>query len=208
MTYPTVYPTGATVYLPERCWSGYTIFQAKAVGAFLIDMNGREVRLWKELHGFPNRLLPGGYVLGHTGERNTNFGMQDYRDLLQWVCSEHFEEFGFREDAKNILSRDPNMRPTGGIIKRIFYFRKIPHHRPFLNNTNALMFEGLPHIFEKGNGLTDSSMSATESAKHHRKMSRFFWRSRQVCGTMFLPLQKFHYGLGAKTVVDWRTNEN
>jgi hypothetical protein len=206
MTYPSVYPTGATVYLPDQCWSGYTIFQAKELGALLIDMNGREVRLWKGLHGFPNKLFPGGQVLGHTGERNTKYGMQDYRDLLQvdwdgnvvwkfnqyeyiedfgeepqwmarvhhdyqregnpvgyyapgmdprtdggntlllghrnlvckeisdkpllddtiyevtwdgdlvweWVCSEHVEEFGFREDAKNIICRDPNMRPAGG----------------------------------------------------------------------------------------------
>ena len=206
MSYPTVYPTGATVYDPERCWNGYTIFQAKELGALLIDMNGREVKLWKNLHGFPNKLLPGGQVMGHSGERSTAFGMQDYVDLLQvdwdgnivwkfdkyeyiedpgekprwmarihhdyqregnpvgyyvpgmeprvdggntlilghknlvhkgisdkrllddtvyeitwegekvwdWVCSHHIEEFGFREDAKNILSRDPNMRPAGG----------------------------------------------------------------------------------------------
>jgi hypothetical protein len=206
MAYPSVYPTGATVYLPDQCWSGYTIFQAKDLGVLLIDMNGREVRLWRGLHGFPNKLFPGGYVLGHTGERNTRFGMQDYRDLIQvdwegkivwrfnqyeyiedpgeepqwmarnhhdyqregnpvgycvpgmdprtdggrtlllghknlfcrsisdklllddtiyeitwegdllweWICSEHFEEFGFREDARNILCRDPNVRPVGG----------------------------------------------------------------------------------------------
>jgi len=206
MTYPSVYPTGATVYLPDQCWNGHTLFQAKELGALLIDMNGREVRLWRGLHGFPNKLFPGGYVLGHTGERNTRFGMQDYRDLIQvdwegkivwrfnqyeyiedpgeepqwmarvhhdyqregnpvgyyapgmdprtdgghtlllghknltckrisdklllddtlyeitdegdlvweWVCSEHFEEFGFREDARNILCRDPNLRPVGG----------------------------------------------------------------------------------------------
>ena len=41
MTYPSIYPTGATVYLPDQCWSGYTIFQAKELGALLIDMNGR-----------------------------------------------------------------------------------------------------------------------------------------------------------------------
>ena len=46
MTYPSVYPTGATVFQPDQCWSGYTIFQAKELGALLIDMNGREVRLW------------------------------------------------------------------------------------------------------------------------------------------------------------------
>ena len=60
MTYPSVYPTGVTIYDPGRCWNGYTVFQAKEVGALLIDMNGGEVQLWKELHGMPNRILPGG----------------------------------------------------------------------------------------------------------------------------------------------------
>ncbi len=206
MTYPSVYPTGATVYDPEKCFNGFTVFQAKEHGALIIDMNGREIKLFKQFHGFPNKILKGGYLLGHTGERSTKFSMQDYRDLVQldwdgrivwqfneyeyiedpgekpqwmarvhhdyqrqgnpvgyyvpgmdasplggntmilghknlncpeisdkpllddtiyevswkgkilweWVCSEHFEEFGFREDAKNVLSRDPNMRPCGG----------------------------------------------------------------------------------------------
>jgi hypothetical protein len=206
MTYPSIYPTGATIYNKDKCFNGYTVFQAKELGALIIDMNGREVRLFKGLHGFPNKLLKGGYILGHTGERSTVYGMQDYRDLIQvdwdgkvvwkfneyeyiedpgeeaqwmarvhhdyqregnpvgyfvpemeaatksgntmllghknlvnkaisdklllddtiyevtwdkkivweWVCSDHFESFGFREDAKSSLSRDPNMRPTGG----------------------------------------------------------------------------------------------
>ena len=83
MTYPSIYPTGATIYDPGKCWNGYTIFQAKEVGALLIDMNGREVQLWKGLHGFPNKMLPGGYVLGNTGERNNTYGMQDMLDLVQ-----------------------------------------------------------------------------------------------------------------------------
>ncbi|WP_419175905.1 aryl-sulfate sulfotransferase [Desulfosediminicola sp.] len=206
MTYPSIYPTGATIYNPDKCFNGYTVFQAKELGALVIDMNGGEIKLWRGLHGFPNKLLKGGQMLGHTGERSTLFGMQDYRDLIQvdwdgnvvwkfneyeyiedpgeqpqwmarvhhdyqrqgnpvgyyvpgmeaqvdggntlilghknlvcknisdknllddtiyeiswdgeilweWVCSEHFEEFGFREDAKNALARDPNMRPCGG----------------------------------------------------------------------------------------------
>lgn len=208
MTYPSVYPTGTTIYDPTKCWNGYTLFQARELGALLIDMNGAEVKLWKGLHGFPNKLLPGGYVIGHTGERSHAFGMQDYVDVIQvdwdgntvwkfneyefiedpgedvqwmarahhdfqregnpvgyyvpemdplvdkgntliichkdvlnpkisdkrliddtiievnwqgeviweWICSEHFEEMGFREDAKNILCRDPNLRPIRGGI--------------------------------------------------------------------------------------------
>jgi hypothetical protein len=206
VTYPSVYPTGTTIYDPTKCWNGYTIFQAREVGGLLIDMNGTEVKLWKGLHGFPNKILPGGYVLGHTGERSNAFGMQDQIDLVQvdfdgkivwkfnqwefiedpgeeprwmarqhhdyqrqgnpvgyyvpgldplvdrgntfllchknvvkpeisdkrllddaiievtwegdviweWLCSDHFEELEFSEEARNILCRNPNMVPAGG----------------------------------------------------------------------------------------------
>ena len=206
MAYPSVYPTGTTIYDPEKCWNGYTIFQAKEIGALVIDMNGNEVQLWKGLHGMPNKLLPGGFVLGNTGERNTAFGMQDHLDLVQvdwegnivwrfnkyeyiedpgeepqwmarqhhdhqregnpvgyyvpgmdplvengntfllshknlknpkisdkplvddtiievtwdgeivweWICSDHFDEMDFSEEAKNIMCRNPNWRPSGG----------------------------------------------------------------------------------------------
>jgi hypothetical protein len=206
MTYPSIYPTGATIYDPTRCWNGYTIYQAKDLGALLIDMNGAEVKLWKGLHGLPNKMLPGGYVMGATGERNTQYGMQDYLDVVQvdwdgnitwkfneyeyiedpgeepqwmtrhhhdfqregnpvgyyapemdpltdqgntlilchknlknknisdklllddcivevnwdgeivweWVLSDHFFEFDWSEEARNILFRDPNVRNCGG----------------------------------------------------------------------------------------------
>jgi len=83
MGYPSVYPTGVTVYDRDKAWSGYTIFQAPGVGALLIDMSGREVQLWKGLQGFPNKLLPGGHVFGSTGERNPRYGTQDQLDLVQ-----------------------------------------------------------------------------------------------------------------------------
>ena len=40
MGHPTIYPTGVTLYKPEKCWSGFTIFQANEMGAVLMDMNG------------------------------------------------------------------------------------------------------------------------------------------------------------------------
>ena len=206
MTYPSIYPTGTTIYDPSQSWNGYTIFQAKELGALLIDMNGKEVKLWKGLHGLPNKMLPGGQVLGATGERNTQYGMQDFLDVVQvdwegkvtwrfnkyeyiedpgeepqwmarnhhdfqregnpvgyyapgmdpltnggntlilchknvrnpdisdklllddcfievdwageiiweWVLSEHFHEFDWSEEARNILFRNPNVRNCGG----------------------------------------------------------------------------------------------
>ena len=73
----TIFPTGVTIYNPEKCWSGYTILQAAERGALLIDMNGNEVRMWEGLQGFPNKMLPGGYVMGSLGERNPKYGLQD-----------------------------------------------------------------------------------------------------------------------------------
>jgi len=46
-------------------------------------MNGKEVRLWKGLRGFPNKLLPDGQVFGSTGLRNPNHSYQDQTDLVQ-----------------------------------------------------------------------------------------------------------------------------
>jgi len=201
MGLPSVYPTGSTIYYPEKCWNGYTVFQAKDVGAALIDMNGNVVQLWQGLHGSPNRILPGGYVVGATGQRNPQYGFQDKLDLVQvdwdgnivwkfnqyefikdpgeepqwmarqhhdfqregnpvgyyapgmdplvdkgntlmvvhknvnspvistqpllddaiievtwegdivweWICGEHFEDFGFTEEAKNAIYRNPVM---------------------------------------------------------------------------------------------------
>jgi hypothetical protein len=205
----SVYPTGTTVYDPEKCWNGYTIFQAfmfegKRALAVLIDMNGNVVNQWKGLDGIPNKMLPGGYVMGTTAGRNPKYGSQDQIDLVQvdwdgnivwrfdryervkdprqkptwmsrqhhdyqregnpvgyyvpgmdalvdkgntiilshknlrnpaisdkpllddviievtwegkivweWVCSDHFDEMGFSEEAKNTLARNPGMRAT------------------------------------------------------------------------------------------------
>ncbi len=81
--YPSVYPTGTTIYKPEKAWNGYTLLTARspAVGAVLIDMNGNIVKQWKGLLGFPFKLLPGGYVMGNTGRRGR--GHRETIDLVQ-----------------------------------------------------------------------------------------------------------------------------
>ena len=83
MGIPTVHPTGTTIYQPEKCYNGYTIFHAPELGTMLIGMNGQEIRLWKGLQGFPSKILPGGYVMGSSGERDTKYGYQDNVDLVQ-----------------------------------------------------------------------------------------------------------------------------
>lgn len=204
----SVFPTGTTIYDPEKCWNGYTVLQCMQFGAALVDMNGNLVKRWKNLQGLPsaNKILPGGYIIGTTGQRNPKFGFQDNVNLVQldwegnvvwsfdkydlvsdphrkktwmarqhhdyqrdgspvgyyvpgmapqvdggntimlchknrvnreisekmliddavievtwdgqivweWACSDHFSEFGFSEEARNTMARNPGIVPAGG----------------------------------------------------------------------------------------------
>ncbi|MGE0811790.1 MAG: aryl-sulfate sulfotransferase [Vicinamibacterales bacterium] len=81
--YPTVYPTGTTIYEPDRTWSGYTVFGPPAdQGAVVIDMNGRLVKRWPEVAAVPGpmRLLPGGFLMGGDRRRRPH---QEARALVQ-----------------------------------------------------------------------------------------------------------------------------
>jgi len=82
MGHPSVFPTGTTIYDKNKANNGFTIFTS-VKGALLIDMNGREVNRWAGLGGFPNKLLPGGYVLGSSGARVSKKAYQDLKDLIQ-----------------------------------------------------------------------------------------------------------------------------
>ncbi|MDR2045292.1 MAG: aryl-sulfate sulfotransferase [Clostridium sp.] len=82
MGFPTIYPTGVTLYKKDKAFNGYTVYPS-VKGALVIDMNGNEVKLWAGLDGFPNKLLPGGFILGSTGKRSPKRGYQDQLDLVQ-----------------------------------------------------------------------------------------------------------------------------
>lgn len=262
----TVYPMGTTIYKPGKCWNGYTVFQSRMNGpdpaAVLIDMNGNTVNIWKGLNGFPNKILPGGYVLGSTGMRDPKFGFQDMLDLVQvdwngkivwkfnkyelikdpehkpawmsrqhhdyqregnpvgyyapklnprvnkgitlilshknlrnpdisgrnllddtiievdwdgkivweWLCSEHFEELGFDEEAKNTIYRNPTvMKNAGG------------EHGDWMH-INAISWLGPNKWYEKGDerfhpkNIIFSSRSTNIMAIISRKTGKIVWQ--------------------------------
>ncbi|MFC1920511.1 aryl-sulfate sulfotransferase [Chloroflexota bacterium] len=82
---PTIHPTGTTIYESDKCWGGYSIIRTRDAGAVLIDMNGNIVNQWKNMNGFPgpNKILPGGYLMGSTTMRNMKYGYQDNVDVVQ-----------------------------------------------------------------------------------------------------------------------------
>ena len=82
MGQPFVFPHGVTVYDPKKCWNGYTIVPLINDGVLLFDMNGNEIRRWN-MHAMLPKLLPGGYVMGLSGYRHPDYGMQDGVNLIE-----------------------------------------------------------------------------------------------------------------------------
>ncbi len=68
LAFPTVFPHGTTIYNPEKCFNGYTLFGTEVVdqGTVLINMNGEVVRQWKDIcqAEHPPKLLKGGFIAG------------------------------------------------------------------------------------------------------------------------------------------------
>lgn len=68
MAFPTVFPHGTTIYKPEKCFNGYTVFGTEVVeeGTVLVNMNGNVVKQWKDIcqAEHPPKLLKGGFLAG------------------------------------------------------------------------------------------------------------------------------------------------
>lgn len=66
--FPTVFPHGTTIFKPEKCFNGFTVFGTEVYdqGTVLIDMNGNVVKQWNGIcqEEHPPKLLKGGYLAG------------------------------------------------------------------------------------------------------------------------------------------------
>jgi hypothetical protein len=101
----SVYPTGTTIYEPDRSWNGYTVLSPLQTPAVLvIDMNGAVVKRWEGLNnsaGGPARVLPGGFVISASGARPPNqesleLVQQDFDGKVMWQFSRN-EQIKTRE---------------------------------------------------------------------------------------------------------------
>jgi hypothetical protein len=81
----TVYPTGTTLYQPERCWNGYTLL-FRGLEVKLVDMNGRMAHAWALATEVTKcgtdraRLLTNGNVLVSRGGMHSEDGVLEELD--------------------------------------------------------------------------------------------------------------------------------
>jgi hypothetical protein len=101
----SVYPTGTTIYDPDRAWNGYTVLSPLGTQAVLvIDMNGNVVKRWDGYNnsaGGPARVLPGGFVVAASGanpphQESLELVERNFAGAIVWRFS-HAEQVKTRE---------------------------------------------------------------------------------------------------------------
>lgn len=103
----SVYPTGTTIYDPDRAWNGYTVLSPLATQAVLvIDMNGHVVKQWEGYNnsaGGPARVMPGGVVMAASGARpphqeSLELVQRDFAGTVVWQFSRN-EQIAARDGS-------------------------------------------------------------------------------------------------------------
>ena len=101
----SIYPTGTTLFEPDKCWSGYTLL----AGANMVDMNGRLRNSWDGIRGLHAKSLPDGHVLGASDG--------DYRRLVQLDWDENliweFDGSDYEEELRPHHDFQRQGNPTG-----------------------------------------------------------------------------------------------
>ena len=79
----TVYKLGVTIYDPDKCFNGYTLFPYPFLSkVLLIDMNGNKVRDW-DLRAIRVKLLENGNIITVARKRGRDSGWKTGRNSIQ-----------------------------------------------------------------------------------------------------------------------------
>ncbi len=147
--YPSVFPHGTTIYSPEKAYSGYTLFPVDNYGAFLIDMRGNVVRQWKNVGSVdhPVKMLPGGHVMGATGnpgrlvedEDSSDLVIVDWNDTVVWSYAKAGMHHDFQREGNPVGYYVPGLEPevSGGktlILSNKIVRKKKITDRPLLDD--------------------------------------------------------------------------
>ena len=141
----TVFPTGTTLYKPEKCFNGYTIYPSKktGVGAVLVDMNGNVVKNWPDHMGYMVNLLPEGRILGGQIGRVTE--VYDHAHGCDDVVQEDWDgniewKFGKADKLEYGGKKTWSARQNHDMVREgcpVGYYA--PGFEPKISNANTLM---------------------------------------------------------------------
>ena len=119
---PTVFPTGTTIYKPDKCWNGYSIFRAEGgIGPTLIDMNGNVVKQWKGSSS-PPKLLPGGYLMRGLGG---DLVQSDWDGNIVWKFEKAGQHHDFQREGNPVGYYVPGMDPLVNRGKTLILSNKL-----------------------------------------------------------------------------------
>lgn len=105
-------PTGVTLYRPDRCYVGYTLFsQAMGDTEYLIDMRGVVVHTWRVSHSQLGELLPNGHLLYDDYGRGVYELDWDGNPVWRWEGHEHHDFHRYGNGNTLILVRRPAVAP-------------------------------------------------------------------------------------------------
>ena len=152
LAFPTVFPTGTTIYKPDKAWNGYTIFPAKGIGPVLIDMNGNVVKQWVDpSYASMSKLLPGGYVMRPIGGRARVKDHPNANDLVQldwdgnivWKFEKAGQHHDYQREGNPVGYYVPGMDPLADKGKTLILSKKLLKNPKI---TDKLLYED--YIFE------------------------------------------------------------
>jgi hypothetical protein len=132
---PSIYPTGTTIYKPEKCWSGFNLvgpsWWGKQHSTYLTDMNGNVVKIWDKLIGHSAKMLPGGYVTGQYGERKKGILHQlDFDGNVVWKYDGAYANHDVQREGNPAGYYAPGMEPKVKGGKTLFLSHQGALDRP------------------------------------------------------------------------------
>lgn len=126
---PSVYPTGVTVYDPDKAYNCYVLIDTRDGCTSLIDMNGHLVNRW-EYNGFPSEMLDPVLRQGRRGEivvqKEPDIYGCETLYILDWGGQAIWEWGSQAPGGKARQNHDQCLLPNGNLLALCFIDTDIP----------------------------------------------------------------------------------
>jgi hypothetical protein len=130
---PSIFPTGVTIYRPEKSYNCYVLFDGRDTKTYLIDMNGNEVNNWSYC-GFPAEMINPKLTNGERGhifaQKEPDIFANETLLELDWNGNKVWEWGEKAPGGKAQQNHDLDRLPNGNTL----VLAKLIHVVPTLSN--------------------------------------------------------------------------